>query len=396
MSLNAKLQTGLIDKAAELVITDEDFNIIFRNHALDFDDTTWAKWIILISDEVFSENAFEWETTDKASGKYYKTNTYKEEYEGKAYLLHHIYDVTDYAELIKDLSKYSRILRNSSDCQSNLIKNLSSHAEDCLPAAVKYFDVDTAVLYLERPDHTERYVMKKGANRPETEILPVGTEYDDEGFTCCCSGKTVTEVSYSLLITEKKEEDHTAFSMLVNEFKFYIENALMQEAIIFESEHDHLTGLFNKGKFIELQENLFEGADSITVYNMDVNYLKRTNDLLGHRAGDLLIKKAADSIKAITGHNTSHDVYGFRTGGDEFIVVAVNKTLPESEEILGDWKAGLDELNRGDGPECIIACGMCHKNAPFSFNEVFSEADNLMYEEKRAIKISRGEDPDGR
>ncbi|MBQ3897518.1 MAG: GGDEF domain-containing protein [Clostridia bacterium] len=396
MSLSSKLQTGLIDKASELIITDEYFNILYRNHALDFDESTWAKWTILIGDEVFTENVFEWETTDRATGKYYKSNTYKEVYEEKTYLLHHIYDVTDYAELIKDLSKYSHILRNASDCQGNLIKNLSSHAEDCLSVAVKYFDVDTAVLYLERPDHTERFVMKKGAERPETEILPAGTEYNEEGFTSCCSGKTVTDVGYNLLITEKEEEDHTAFSMLVNEFRFYIENALMQEAIIFESEHDRLTGLFNKGKFIELQKNLFEGADSITVYNMDVNYLKRTNDLLGHRAGDALIKKAADSIKAVTGHNTSHDVYGFRTGGDEFIVIAVNKSLSESEEILKKWRDGLDELNRDDGPECIIACGMCHKNAPFSFNEVFSEADNLMYEEKRAIKISRGEDPDGR
>lgn len=396
MSLNTQIQTGLIDKASELVITDEDFNIIFRNQALSFDDETWARWTILISDEIFTENVFEWETTDKATGKYYKANSYKEEYEGKTFLLHHIYDVSDYAELIKDLSKYSRILRNASDCQGSLIKNLSSHAEDCLPAAVKYFGADTAVLYLERQDHIERHVMKKGAERSETEILPCDAEYDEEGFTCCCSGKTLTDVGYRMLITEKDEEDHTAFSMLVNEFKFYIENALMQEAIIFESEHDRLTGLFNKGKFIELQENLFEGADSITVYNMDVNYLKRTNDLLGHRAGDLLIKKAADSIKAITGHNTSHNVYGFRTGGDEFIVVAVNLSLAESEELLKKWRAGLDELNRDDGPECIIACGMCHKNAPFSFNEVFSEADNLMYEEKRAIKISRGEDPDER
>ena len=83
MSLSSKLQTGLIDKASELIITDEYFNILYRNHALDFDESTWAKWTILIGDEVFTENVFEWETTDRATGKYYKSNTYKEVYEDK-------------------------------------------------------------------------------------------------------------------------------------------------------------------------------------------------------------------------------------------------------------------------------------------------------------------------
>lgn len=396
MPANTEMQIGLIDKATELVITDENFEIVFRNNVFDFDDSTWKKWTLQISDEEFSDNVVQWEIVDKASGKYFSINSYKDVYEGNTYLLHHIYDVSDYSELIKDLSKYSRKLRNISDCQSDLIKSLSGNPAACLPAAIKYFAASRAMLCINRTDCTECFIKKKGEASLEAVRLEAGENPDTEGLILCCSGKTVTEVEYAMYISDDTPEDDTSNRMLKGEFKFFIENALMQEAIIYESEHDRLTGLFNKGKYMELQDTVFKEADSIAVYSMDVNYLKRINDTLGHREGDRLISKAAESIKAINPHNAPHSVYGFRTGGDEFIVVVVNEDLGFCENLKNEWRRKLDELNEAGGPECIIACGMCHKKAPFSFKEVFSEADELMYEEKRAIKLARGDDPDAR
>ena len=111
-----------------------------------------------------------------------------------------------------------------------------------------------------------------------------------------------------------------------------------------EKERDGLTGLFNKGKFIELKQSLFKNQDAIAVFNLDVNNLKRMNDVNGHEAGDKLIVKAAQSLRKIEARN----VMPFRVGGDEFIVVAMHVTPGEVEALHREWERGLEALNRAD------------------------------------------------
>ena len=87
-----------------------------------------------------------------------------------------------------------------------------------------------------------------------------------------------------------------------------------------EKEHDALTGLYNKGKFLAMKKSLFRNQKTIAVFNMDVNNLKHMNDEHGHEAGDRLIIKAAESLKKIEARN----IIPFRVGGDEFVVVAIH------------------------------------------------------------------------
>ena len=87
-----------------------------------------------------------------------------------------------------------------------------------------------------------------------------------------------------------------------------------------EKEHDDLTGLYNKRKFLAMKQSLFRRQKAIAVFNLDVNNLKYMNDHFGHEAGDKLIRKAAESMKRIEARN----VMPFRVGGDEFMIVALH------------------------------------------------------------------------
>ena len=154
-----------------------------------------------------------------------------------------------------------------------------------------------------------------------------------------------------------------------------------------EKDHDGLTGLYNKGKFMELKKTLFRDQDAIAVFNMDVNNLKQMNDTYGHEAGDRLIKKAAESLKKIEKRN----VMPFRVGGDEFIVVAIHITRREAEQIRRDWEEGLKALNWAeDGIDCVIACGFAFGEKGYDLEELLSRADQLMYEDKKARKSMVG------
>ncbi len=398
---------NLIDHTSELLITDEKWTVLYRNHALDFTEEQWARWSMLYREETVEETGLSWEVADKAAGKYYNVRSFPDRSKGELRLIHHIYDVSDYALIFRELTAYSSEWKKLASCQDELIGNLSADPSRCLDVAIKYFSVPYAVLYLRVRGEVFRYVKTKG----EAQIASEKTESTDVDFTasagavvelldfpdrhhiCCCSGKAAGAVDYAMFCHVPDEKEQRLHAMLYNEFKLYIENALLQEQIVYENEHDHMTGLYNKGKFLELKQTLFRTGSGIAVYNMDVNYLKRVNDTMGHEAGNALICKAGNSIKNISGER----VFGFRVGGDEFLVVAVNVTEEEANEILSSWRKGLSKLNEDkETPECIIACGLSYQAAPYEFEKVMERADALMYEDKRRIKIARGDDPDQR
>ena len=155
-----------------------------------------------------------------------------------------------------------------------------------------------------------------------------------------------------------------------------------------QKEHDGLTGLYNKGKFMSLKQSLFPRQKSLAVFNMDVNNLKYLNDNFGHEAGDKLIRKAAESLRRIEARN----VMAFRVGGDEFIVVALHLSLEEAEKLRADWEAGLAELNEpDDGIRCVVACGMAYGEEGYDLEALLAEADRRMYEDKLAKKRAAGE-----
>ena len=100
-----------------------------------------------------------------------------------------------------------------------------------------------------------------------------------------------------------------------------VSNAVIEAQ--YEAEHDKLTGLYNKGKYMMLKEKHFNDPGSIALFNFDVNNLKYINDNFGHEYGDELIVKAAQSIHAVT----SDRVFGFRMG--EFDVEELFKQADE-------------------------------------------------------------------
>lgn len=383
----------------EFLVTDPEWNILYRTNTLSFEDSQWNKWAMINRTDLFEDS--DWEIVDKESDKYYRARTFATKQDGDRYFVHHVYDVSDYAGLFRDLSVYSGEWRSMSEFQREIIDNLSADCSECLPLVLRYLKTDTAVLYVDKRKIIQSYEIRKDSGIKNITVKDMPAEekpgiicalpgYEDK-YICCCSGTTDFGVSYGLYFRQIKDADTSILPMYSVQFKLFIENSLMREQIVYENEHDYLTGLYNGGKLADMAKTVFPEAGSIAVFNMDVNYLKRTNDTLGHEFGSRLIQKAGKSIISVVGDG----VYGFRTGGDEFLMIATDISKEEAEELRSDWQKALQKLNeQDDEPECVVACGLSHAEAPFNLRNIFREADNLMYENKRNIKISRGEDPD--
>ena len=105
-----------------------------------------------------------------------------------------------------------------------------------------------------------------------------------------------------------------------------VERKLTQQTLLYSSQHDALTGLFNRAYLDEsLQRIIRKGADEVGVICCDLDGLKLINDTLGHAAGDRLLQRTADILKAAV----PPSALVVRTGGDEFVIILT----------------GLDEVN---------------------------------------------------
>lgn len=192
----------------------------------------------------------------------------------------------------------------------------------------------------------------------------------------------------AVLFHDKKPDVVAGFErMLMNNLQVCLENRIYHEMIAYESQHDMLTKLFNRRSYFLRSQEEYPKLDSIGVVYFDVNNLKMINDCYGHDAGDALIQKAAESIRCLTGDT----VHGYRMGGDEFIVVAMNCTQEGLNELLLRWEKELQKVNEKYGGEpCTIAVGAAFAENGFEIEEVCQLADKRMYRDKHLKKKAVG------
>ena len=248
-------------------------------------------------------------------------------------------------------------------------------------------DVSGAVLY---SDWQSSLILKEKNNWAFACPPPrEGQKAESWDLLCTSTGKTYmvltsTVLSDSGLIQLHHLVNSSVFTEMYRSISEY--SKFLQQ----QKDHDSMTGLFNKGRFLTLKESLFRNQDTIAIWNMDVNRLKQLNDTLGHESGDRLIRKAAESLKRIEARN----VMPFRVGGDEFIMVAIHVTREEAEKICRRWEEGLAELNRkDDGIFCEIACGFVFSEKGYDLDSLLAQADRLMYENKQQMKRVSGNRP---
>ncbi len=120
------------------------------------------------------------------------------------------------------------------------------------------------------------------------------------------------------------------------------------------SNLDELTGLPNRRFFFPAVESVLARALRYThpfsLMLMDIDHFKRINDLLGHAAGDEVLRAVAT---AVAGELREGDIVA-RFGGEEFVVALPNTgtegALPLAQRVLDRVAA-----TRWDGPDGPVA-----------------------------------------
>ena len=115
---------------------------------------------------------------------------------------------------------------------------------------------------------------------------------------------------------------------------------------------------------------------------VDLDALKRINDTLGHKAGDLALTLMADCLKK--SFRDSDAVA--RIGGDEFVVFPVETAGENIGSIIARFQESLKLCNEKANGKCGLSASVgvaCYDPAdPCSLDELLIRADRNMYERK--------------
>lgn len=357
----------------------------------------------------------EWENIDTDTKKYYKLQSAMFEKDEDKYAIHMISDITEYMGLNRDITKYMAFFQKLSAFQTAVLEKLSDTYYELLPLLADNFKTNKAYYFIQRDDKVDiitynktddiysndRIDMSEAVSNVFSvddideipidsfaaevkEVMLLNGSSSDSTFRKLCDG-SVSDQKYAvyLSVCPRMNLELIKEKMLLGVIKMYVENGIIKDRLLYSSEHDGLTGLFNKAKYLAMRESEYMRLDSIGIFNLDVNNLKKLNDSLGHEAGDKLLIKAANSIRKVT----SNKVHGYRMGGDEYLLIACNVTRDELEAIRIRWEKELERLNSvDDGIHCVIAVGIVYGESGYDFDALMKEADGLMYEDKKAKK----------
>lgn len=159
-----------------------------------------------------------------------------------------------------------------------------------------------------------------------------------------------------------------------------------KKLLLKKSQLDALTGMYNR-EAGEILVKEYLNAKPVNLYSafaiIDIDYFKQVNDRLGHQIGDDVLKEFALILK---------EVFAFkdiicRLGGDEFVVFmkeieeADIDVIRERLEIL--CKAMNKDIEYNNiKQEISISIGCVITNKYTDFNELYKQADELLYKVK--------------
>ena len=174
-------------------------------------------------------------------------------------------------------------------------------------------------------------------------------------------------------------EDHT----LLSSIQYFLTDSLKAKerkaCLQYMSYRDMLTTLYNRNRYIQI----LEGMQAKTVIKtgvayIDINGLKRVNDLYGHEAGDRLIINTARSMLAILPENA------YRVGGDEFVLICFDM----DEKI---FRSKVRDICDSIAAKRIsVSVGVVWEESSSELETMLRRADDLMYAEKKKYYEKHG------
>ena len=148
---------------------------------------------------------------------------------------------------------------------------------------------------------------------------------------------------------------------------------------------DELTRLPNRRHVMHLADRRFRSAETrgsgYALLALDIDHFKRINDTLGHPAGDLVLRRVAQTCRAALRRN---DRIG-RIGGEEFLVVLPATGASTALEIGERLRRSVEAIDMSDISQDLkvtISVGVSARSGPENLAQLARQADDSLYRAK--------------
>ena len=171
----------------------------------------------------------------------------------------------------------------------------------------------------------------------------------------------------------------TLFSLFYLSNLYLVELRTTQEKLDYNSNHDMLTGLYNRRFFESIMKRSKEEKEtSFSVAMLDVDDFKKINDTYGHETGDKVLALVSRCIDACLPENA----VAVRWGGEEFVLYLPQVDNARALEVLNDFRTRLSEqrlYHKGSRVTITATIGLCTGESIADYEEYLRQADEKLY-----------------
>ncbi len=171
----------------------------------------------------------------------------------------------------------------------------------------------------------------------------------------------------------------TLFSLFYLTNLYLVELRTTREKLDYSSNHDMLTGLYNR-RFFEsiMKRSKDEKEASFSVAMLDVDDFKKINDTYGHETGDRVLAAVSKCIEACL----PQDAVAVRWGGEEFVLYLPQVENSRALEVLETFRKKLSEqeiYHKGIRVAITATIGLCTGESIADYEEYLRQADEKLY-----------------
>ncbi|SKB72139.1 diguanylate cyclase (GGDEF) domain-containing protein [Lachnospiraceae bacterium] len=150
------------------------------------------------------------------------------------------------------------------------------------------------------------------------------------------------------------------------------------------ADTDELTGIYNRRKIEKLARKAINRAQQnkkvVMVAILDIDDFKKVNDTYGHAAGDMVLSQIAGVMDTEV-NKVEKGLLG-RWGGEEFLILLPDITLDDAKNCMERIRSTVEKMDFDEVGKKTLSIGLTEFRAGESFDELFSRADEALYDAK--------------
>ena len=262
--------------------------------------------------------------------------------------------------------------------------NISEISEEAVQAELKYSDWRNMIVNAIGKDDQALFMERSDPEYLKKMFTPGSTS----SFDCLMQNLDGVFIWVKLIFSRIETGDPADYK-----YVYMVQNIHEEATAMFTSLKklgemaltDSLTGVYNRGKIESSAKKAVktwkegDGKEPLSMMIIDIDYFKSINDEYGHAVGDKTLKQFA---RIITECFKEETVDVGRWGGEEFVVVAYNKTREQAAEMAEKLRTTVAGFTMPTGNRIACSIGVTQAGENDAFEDVFERMDKALYTAK--------------